>query len=547
MPQQPDTPPSGEHSVADRIVNASVLILIAHFAFKIAGLVQYMVMGRFVDSAVLEPVYHVAFENVIFSFFLIGEEVIGPTFLPIFMRQKDDHGEEAAWAFANVVLSIQFLILIGTVLFLVLFPDIVLNIILDWDEVSDPTKFGLARSSLVWLAPSLVFLSLGSTTYMLLNGYKRFFLAAFGDASWKFFFAGSVAVGVGFLGFGYRCLIFGLLVGSAMKLLTHLAGLFLEIHHFRFRLDLQSKAVRTMFFLMLPLIGGIIFAKCRDIFNNVYILSATHTDGLIQANSFGRKLYTTASWLIPYTLSIAMFPYLCEMVDKKDDIQFGKVLTTTSRMLLAIFIPIAMVCVVVAEPITALLFEGGKFDSQMTTWTAIAMAGYTLVLPAAAVETVLMQGFFAHRRTFLITTLGICFSLVSIAISFVGINILGYGSGTALAIVALGFVISRILKVIALAFFIRHHAPTVLPPLTTLSLILKALAIGAFCTTATYAVDLAFIEHVSAAHGTLTLLVRLAADGAAAAIMYLLTMKALGMVEPEIMLGYVLKRLGFGK
>jgi hypothetical protein len=36
------------------------------------------------------------------------------------------------------------------------------------------------------LGPAVIGLSLGSTTYVLLNGYKRFFLAAFGDAVWKF-------------------------------------------------------------------------------------------------------------------------------------------------------------------------------------------------------------------------------------------------------------------------------------------------------------------------------------------------------------------------
>ena len=538
-----DNSPARPTALADRIVNASLLILVAHFAFKLAGLIQYMVMGRLVDSAVLEPVYHVAFENVIFSFFLIGEEVIGPTFLPVFMRQKDEYGEAASWAFANVVLSVQMLLLLGAVICLVLFPSAILEIILDWNPTDDPAKFGLARAALTWLAPALIFLSLGSTTYMLLNGYKRFFLAAFGDASWKFFFAGAVAVGVGIMGWGYRCLIFGLLAGSAAKLVTHLFGLLKELRHFRFRIDLRSRPVRTMFYLMLPLIGGIVFAKFRDIFNNVYVLSATDTDGLIQANSFGRKLYTTVSWLIPYTLSIAMFPYLCEMVDRKDDAEFGRVLTTTSRMLLSVFIPVALVCTIVSEPVTALLFEGGEFDRQMTTWTSIAMASYTFVLPAAALETVLMQGFFAHRRTFLITTIGIIFSFFSVLVSFTGINLLGYTGSIALAIVALGFVASRTLKVLTLIFFIRRRTPDVLPWLSSLSLVLKTLAVGAFCTATAGIADHAFVTHVSAGRASYVLLARLAVDGVAAGLIFIGATRLLGVKEPWQMLHYLWQRV----
>ena len=59
------------------------------------------------------------------------------------------------------------------------FPDRVIGLLTAWDATGAASKVSLARTALVWLAPALIGLSLGSTTYMLLNGYKRFFLAAF--------------------------------------------------------------------------------------------------------------------------------------------------------------------------------------------------------------------------------------------------------------------------------------------------------------------------------------------------------------------------------
>ena len=55
-------------------------------------------------------------------------------------------------------------------------------------------------------------------------------------------------------------------------------------------------------------------AKVRDTVNSVYLLSALDQSGLMQANSMGRKLQSTLLFLIPYTLSIAAFPFFCELV-----------------------------------------------------------------------------------------------------------------------------------------------------------------------------------------------------------------------------------------
>jgi hypothetical protein len=65
--------------------------------------------------------------------------------------------------------------------------------------------------------------------------------------------------------------------------------------------------------------------------NNVYLLSALDQSGLMQANSMGRKLQSTLLFLIPYTLSIAAFPFFCELVDKNDHQKLGELVTRFGR------------------------------------------------------------------------------------------------------------------------------------------------------------------------------------------------------------------------
>jgi len=535
-------PGSKRHSIGRRIIHAGIAVGFAHLLFKLAGMLQAMVMARYVDPGIYDVVYVFAFEGCIFSLFLIGEEVIGPTFLPMFMREMDTRSEDEAWGFANAILSVQFLILLGAVFAIMFFPDFIVGLLTHWTAAQDPAEFALARRALVWLAPSLVCLSLGSTTYMLLNGYKRFFLAAFGDALWKFCVLLAVLVGMGMFGWDYRAIVFGLLAGSIAKLAVHLAGLTDKIRRFRPSFRLRSPAVRGMFLLMLPLIGGIVFAKVRDIYNNVTVLSYLETEGLMMANSFGRKLYVSIGFLVPYSLSIAIFPFFCELVDRDDRQKFGEILSVSARMLLAVFLPLSFVCLVVAQPISSLLFESAKFTPDMVRWTAVSMACYTLVLPAQALEYLLMQAFFANRRMVSVTVVGVVFSAFSIALSFVCIRVLGATGVTALAVVALGFALSRTLKTTTLIVILKRNTPFF--PLRETSLFLMRLALVGVAAAAACAACRTGIEQLTGASGTkLSLLCELGVCGAAAFAAFLLSARILRLEEPFTMFQWAMARL----
>lgn len=526
--------------IGRRILRASIVVVVAHALFKLAGLIQLMVLGRCIDAATFEAVYATAFEGWLFSIFLIGEEVIGPAFLPVFMGEMDTRDENAAWSFSNTVLSVQFLILLAVCLLVMLFPGHAIRLITAWSPSAQVDKYELARGSLVWMAPALICLSLGSTTYMILNGYKRFFLAAFGDASWKFTVVVAVALGVGVFGMDHRALIFGLVLGSVAKLLTHLLGMLREARFIRPKFDLRNPAFRTLVALMLPLICGILFAKVRDVFNHVWVLSNIKTDGLMQANLFGRKLYGALGWLVPYALSIAMFPFLCELVDRDDRKQFGEILSNSARMLLSVFIPFSLVCLVLAKPISFFLFHGGKVTEEVAGWTSVSMACYTLVLPAAAVEYLLMQAFFANRKMISVTVIGMIFSALSMAVSYAAVVVCGMRGAAALAAIALGFTLSRTLKSATLAIVLKRKIDF-FPFRETALFLLRATATGIAAMLLSRCCVTGFERFVSAGTGKFMLLLKLLSGGFGAAAGFLLGVWVFRLKEPVDMVKWALE------
>jgi peptidoglycan biosynthesis protein MviN/MurJ (putative lipid II flippase) len=264
---------------------------------------------------------------------------------------------------------------------------------------------------------------------------------------------------MGWFGWDFRALFAGLLVGSAAKLGTHVLGLWNKRAFFRPSLNWRNPAFQSMLLLMLPLLAGIIFAKIRDNFNNIYILTHLQEGGVLMANDLGRRLYSSIQWLVPYALQIALFPFLCELASQKDKQKLGEVLGSSCRLLLSVFVPGTLCLSLLAMPISILIFLGGKTGIELASWAGISTACYTLVLPAAAVECVLMQGYFAEQKTVSVTVIGLIASIVSVAISYVAIVHFQVGAVASLVVVAVGFVVSRYLKSIVLTLYLQKSTP----------------------------------------------------------------------------------------
>lgn len=533
----------GEHktSLERRIFRASAFVLIAHALFKLAGLIQAKAMGYYLPKSTFDTVYVIAFEGVIFMLFLIGEEVLGPSFMPVFMRELDVVDEKSAWRLANTVLTLQFILLVIVACVLSIAPHSVIDVLTKWGTDASPEKYELAAKSVRTLAPAVIGLSLGSTTYVLLNGYKRFFLAAFGDAVWKFSVVCFLILGAVLARDNTQMLMWGLVAGSVCKVGTHLFGLRDKLSLFRPTLALSHPAFRRLCWLALPLLAGIVMAKVRDEYNNVYVLSALDESGLMQANSMGRKLQSTLLFLVPYTLSIAVFPFFCELVDKNDQTNLGRLVTRFGRMLLSVFAPFAIFVAVTAVPFTSLIFKGGHFDAVAVQRTAVSLLFYTFVLPAAAIETLVMQAFFANRRMVAVTVAGIFFSSVSILISWVGLKVCQGHELVLLAFIAGGFTLSRTFKCLALVEMLKKNAP-VFPFVETLLFIARVTLAAGLAAGAAWFV----LHHVGAVArmgGRIGDLLKLGATGASFAGVYVAAAYAFRIGELHELASFVLQKL----
>ena len=452
-----------------RIVRAAILVFLAHLLVKFISLFQNRFLGEYF-TADERDFFIVMLEVILMTIFLIGEEALGPVFLPAFTNIKEKDGEKKAWQFSSVIFNGYFILLCVLGIVMILYPLLFVKICTKWEEAKNPIQFQLASKTLPILIPGLICMCLGSLTYLMLNAQEKFFWAAFGDGLIKIcillgilfggIFYGASANASGITDIGAQGLIIamvGISIGGISKLLCHFLALGKTVKRISLTLLTDKRYIRMFFAMILPLLLGIIFAKFRDVYNNSRALSLE--TGLISANKFGKNIADAIHYLIPYAVSIALLPYFCMLAESKEEEKFSEVLRNSIRSMLFLFVPISLILIVISFPLTRAVYEVGKFSIADSQLTSIALAIYAGGLCFNAVEAIFMHAFFSRRSMWTPIIIGWICSILSIVISYLGIEVFKNHGAAALAVVSGGFIFSRAVKAFLLGFILQKRAP----------------------------------------------------------------------------------------
>jgi len=441
--------------VGDRIILGGVIVGLASLMVRFSGIVYSWILIRVFKDDAFRDAHFFAFGIVVIVFNIVQQSV-APAFLPVFMGELNGGDRRSAWRFASAVLA-GVLAVTGLAAGLAFaFPGVwaSLSTLLTGKEA--PEAAGLLAAQVPLMAPAFVGISASVVTYMILNAHKRFFWA-------------QAAEGV------MRSMIS---VGCFARVATHLVAMGRKAFSFRAP-AFTSAASRRFLWLMAPLLIGIVFAQVRDLVNHFAVLF--HMPGLVTANSLGRRLFTGMGNLVPWALGVAMFPYFCDLVDREDLDELGGILTRSGRVLALAFFAFAGAVAVMSKPFMYALFGStGEMTPESLSLAALANTCYIIVLPAYAIEKLVMTGFFANRKMLAPIVLGIVFSFLSIGVSVVGIRTFGLTGGAALATVALGYTFSRYLKTVTLIAALKRHVP-MFPVRQSLLFFLRALIVAAVC------------------------------------------------------------------
>ena len=362
------------------------------FLSRIAGFAREIMIASFFGAGPVAQAFQVAFAlpNMFRRFF--AEGAFNMAFVPMFSKKVE--GGENPEGFAQDAFSALASILIALTL--------IAQLIMPWmvyamaSGFHGTEKFDLAVDFGRICFPYILFISISALFSGVLNALGRFAMAA----------AAPVFLNIVLVAFMGTAWAMGWDIGKALVWGVPLAGIIQMALVWwsatKAGIRLVPKMPRwTPELKRLAIVAGPAALAGGVVQINLLVgrQVASFFDGAIQWLAVADRLYQLPLGVVGIAIGIVLLPDLSRRL-RADDVAGSKsALNRAAEFSLALTLPSAAALVVIAEPLTSVLFERGKFGADDTAATAVALMIYGIGLPAFVIQKVLQPLYFAREDT----------------------------------------------------------------------------------------------------------------------------------------------------
>lgn len=444
--------PRGEGAGAQMTLST---LIVAAFLFvrKFAGLIKAHLLGRFFGASAAADTFNVLYDSLIFNLYSKVEQLLRPTYLPEFVKQRDEE-EGRGWRLAGTMASLTLLVLLAAAGGLVIFARPLIRRLLPY-LAGEPQAFELAVLLLWIMAPALIFLSLSLLPELTLHAHKRFTLPAFAEACYNLLLVAVLFVGVELLWHpgqprGILAAGLGVVVGGAARLGIMLPGLWSKLRLVRLSLNLRTTpGALAVLSLMPPIVLGLVATAARPIVDSM--VCTRLGEGMYSTLNYGRKISDAGIMILPMAVSLVVYPYVSEWAVAGQRERLARSLLWMTRALAFLFVPLSVGIVLLARPLADLVYNYQEFRAADVDKVALALMCYASGLFVYSVEGSINKWYFAMKDTWTPNWVGVVWAVVHLVISVFG----GLYTGLGLAAVALAYPISKAGKVLMLYVMLR--------------------------------------------------------------------------------------------
>ncbi|MDP1847709.1 MAG: murein biosynthesis integral membrane protein MurJ [Solirubrobacteraceae bacterium] len=412
-------------SAAGRIARNTAIFSILTGLSRVAGLVREVVASSYFGTSGPFSAFTFAFQipNLIRS--LVADAALSAAFVPVFTELLEKGRRREAFQLAStfVVLIVGALTVICVFFVLmapVLMPPLTGD---DFTPALDELMVGLSQV----MFPIVLLLGLNGLFVGILNAYDHFTIPALAPLVWNVviivvlivlrpYFEGPNEM------YAYAI---GVLAGTLVQLLMCLPVLRRLEFEFEFKVNFRDERVRQVLVLMLPITLSLGLINFNLFINSA--LGSTVSESVPRAIDAAFRLYMLPQGMFSVAVATVLFPALARLATRRDFDGLRRLTGTGTRQIFLLLIPAAACTLVLAEPITRLVYERGEFGPDSTDIVAEALFWFSFSMPFAGVNLLLTRTFFSLQRPWLPTALGAATLVVNIVVALALVGPFGTG------------------------------------------------------------------------------------------------------------------------
>jgi putative peptidoglycan lipid II flippase len=379
-----------------RIVRAAGLVGLLTLVSRIAGLVRDSVVGYYFGTGMAADAFFVAFRlpNLLRRF--VAEGAMSVAFIPVFteyLTNRSRHEAVAAASALATVMAAGLALLVGigvvfaptwTALFAPGF-------------VEEPARFALTVTLTRLVFPYIFLISLVALASGMLNSLRHFATPAVSPVFLNLSMIAAAVFLCPHLAVPVHGLAYGVLIGGVCQLAVQIPPL---LRHGVRIVPLwrpRHAAVRRTLGLMTPMVFGAAVYQINLLVGTV--LASVLPTGSVSYLWYAGRVFEFPLGIFTVALGTAALPTFAAQAVRGARDELRHSLTFSIRLTNFIVLPATVGLMVLAIPITSVLFQRGAFGYGESVLTARALIAFTVGLWSVSMVRLLVPAFYALQDT----------------------------------------------------------------------------------------------------------------------------------------------------
>lgn len=398
------------------MANAAILMMFATLASAITGMFRDVAISHVYGTSVVADAFYNAATIPDFLYFLVAGGALRTGFVPVFTELMAQGENDRAWRMFSAIfwmLSGLAALLAGAGILLAEplaafvnpswagtagggLPGLLETLgLMQPGEVTQGNPEALAICALIMklMFPAQIFFLLGGLLMGALNARKHFFWPAMGPIIYNIAIIAAALLAP--VLFGPTTLGLGVLVGAAVGnfgvqivALRNRGGKFLPFLK-------PTPAVRRVVLLALPVMLGLAIAEINFAVTKI-LANAVEGEGGVSTLNYANRLWKLPARVIGAGIAIALFPALAEHYAKGASEQFQRDFSFGMRNAVFLTLPAAALMMVVARPVSGLLFG---LDPAGTQEVAVTLWWFSIGIVPLSIVYIAARAFYARHDT----------------------------------------------------------------------------------------------------------------------------------------------------
>lgn len=406
------------------LVGAASLVALAAVLSRLLGYVREVLLAAKFGATTITDAYLVA-QEIPGAIYSVVSASLVLAFIPVYQQVRQREGAGPAWRLVNTMLNVT---VIGFALLGVLVgvgaPVLIRLMAPGFPAEVAALSTGLLRAML----PMFLVIGVTGLTAAVLNAHQRFGPPAFFALMTNVVVVGTLAV----VSRPDQILwvAFAVVGGHLLGTLVQVAAMPSLEYRYQPVLDLGAPAFRRVWRLLLPLMVATSVIQVQTLTSRIF---ASHlAEGSISFLNYAARVSALPFSVVGLAVTTVLFPTLAEhgAAGRIEDLRQS--LRSGLRTLAFLLVPMAVGCLVFAEPIVRLIFERGAFTPGDTRATAYALQFFSLGILFSGWLDLLNRAFYAVQES--VTPMWVALVMMgsNLALNALLVDVMGHG-GLALA------------------------------------------------------------------------------------------------------------------